>query len=135
MIIPVVAAVIFEKGRVLICQRRAGDSLGLKWEFPGGKVHSGESLHAALARELEEELGVAATVGDLLRETEFTYGQIDRAVHLSFFRACLPEQSALQNLAFEKILWELPEKLPAYDFLPADREIVALIASGEIAAS
>jgi len=132
MIIPVVAGLIFRNDRILICQRRAADTLGLKWEFPGGKVDPGESLPAALARELQEELAVEASVGELLHETEFTYGQLGRAVHLSFFRASIAASVTPQNLAFEQILWEARAALPTYDFLPADREIVALLAAGKV---
>lgn len=130
--IPVVAAVIFQEGRVLICQRRAADAHGLQWEFPGGKVHPGESQAAALSRELREELAVEAAIGELLHQTRFTYGELQRTVELCFYRVYLAVGSVPQNLTFEKIVWEAPEGLPHYDFLPADREIVARIARGEI---
>ncbi len=132
MTIPVVAAVIFHAGRVLICQRRAGDSLALKWEFPGGKVQKGESLRDALVRELKEELDVEADVGEFLHETSFTYGQLGSSVRLSFFRAAIPDPARIRSLAFETTMWEQPGNLGQYDFLPADLEIVARLASGAI---
>ena len=132
MSIPVVAAIIEREGRILICQRRSGDSLALKWEFPGGKVKPGESLQDALVRELREELDVEANVGELLHETEFTYGELKRTVKLYFFRVTIPAAVSPRNLAFEQIVWELPAALTGYDFLPADRELVARIAAGQI---
>ena len=132
MIIPVVAAIIERDERILICQRRADDSLPLKWEFPGGKVKQSESLSDALVRELHEELGVAATVGELVAETEFSYGELQRTVKLYFFRATVEPGAELRNLAFEQFKWEAPSALPAYDFLPADREIVKRIASRQL---
>ncbi len=78
----VVAAVIQHGGRVLICQRRKGDTFGLKWEFPGGKVSPGESPAAALARELEEELGVRARIGPEIGRTRHKYTEHARAIEL-----------------------------------------------------
>ncbi len=130
--IPVVAAIIAHNDRILICQRRAGDTFGLKWEFPGGKVHAGETLEAALMRELREELDVEAVIGPLIEEKEFAYSQTGRTVRLSFFRASIPPHAELKNLAFEQFLWATPPELPRYDFLPADRELVERIARGEL---
>ena len=127
----VVAAIIQHEGRVLICQRRKGDTFGLKWEFPGGKVHDGESPAAALARELEEELGVRARIGAEIGRTRHKYSEHARAIELQFFAAQL-ESMDVRNLAFEQIVWEEPEKLTAYDFLAADRKIVEQLAKGEL---
>jgi 8-oxo-dGTP diphosphatase len=126
----VVAAIIRHDGRVLICQRRKDDTFGLKWEFPGGKVKDGESPAAALARELEEELGVKAQIGPEIGRTRHKYTEHARAIELVFFEARL-ENPEVQNLAFEKIIWEEPGRLSAYDFLAADRGIVARLAKGE----
>lgn len=130
--ITVVAALIERDGCLLICQRRTGDALALKWEFPGGKVTPGETLPQALVRELGEELDVSAEIGELLWETSFTYGELNRTVHLHFFRATIPPASTPRNLAFETIEWAKPQSLPAYDFLPADKELVARIAQGKL---
>jgi len=134
MTVAVVAAIIFRAGRILICQRRATDTLGLKWEFPGGKVDAGETQPEALARELQEELDVAARVGPLVYETTFTYGSPGQTIQLSFFRVTIAPDALLRNLAFEKIQWEIPQELQRYDFLPADRELVAQIATRTIGA-
>ena len=127
----VVAAIIQHEGRVLICQRRKGDTFGLKWEFPGGKVHDGESPAAALARELEEELGVRARIGAEIGRTRHKYSEHARAIELQFFAAQL-ESVDVRNLAFEQIVWEEPGKLTAYDFLAADRGIVERLAKGDL---
>lgn len=130
--VEVVAALIQHRGELLICQRRAGDVFGLKWEFPGGKVNPGESLVQALARELMEELDLAATIGEELLRTTFNCGELRRTVNLHFFPASIDEDAALQNNAFEQFAWVAPGKLMEYDFLPADRELIEKIARGDL---
>jgi 8-oxo-dGTP diphosphatase len=128
--ITVVAALIEENGRMLICQRSRAGSFPLSWEFPGGKVEPGESLPQALARELQEELGVACTVGAERYRTRHRYAQqpeLRDALELVFFSAQL--SAPPRNLAFEQILWERVEALGNYDFLPADRELVVQLVS------
>ena len=127
----VVAAIIQHGGRVLICQRRKDDSFALKWEFPGGKVFPGETPEAALARELEEELGVKSRIGPEIGRTRHKYTEHARAIELRFFTVQL-ESPEVRNLAFEKIVWEEAARLPAYDFLAADRRIVERLAKGEL---
>src|SRR6202453_1772668 len=80
----VVAALILREQKVLICQRRPDQAMALKWEFPGGKVEDGESAEEALARELQEELGITAEIGRRIVHTSHTYrsgGMLD----LQFF--------------------------------------------------
>lgn len=127
--VTVVAAIIEAEGRLLVCQRRAGGAFALKWEFPGGKVHLDEDLAAALERELHEELGVAATVGREVYRTSHRYAEMPHEIELVFFFVHA-DPVAVRNLAFEQILWAKPEDLPAMDFLPADRELVAKLSSG-----
>jgi mutator protein MutT len=127
----VVAAIIQHGGRVLICQRRRNDTFPLKWEFPGGKVSPGEQPAAALARELEEELGVQARIGTEIGRTRHKYSEHARAIELLFFTAQL-ESTEVQNLAFEKVVWEDPVRLPAYDFLAADSRMVERLAKGDL---
>jgi 8-oxo-dGTP diphosphatase len=124
--ITVVAALIEENGRMLICQRSRAGSFPLAWEFPGGKVEPGETLPQALARELREELGAACTVGAEQYRTRHRYAQqpeLPDGLDLVFFSVQLAAPP--QNLAFEQILWERIEALGSFDFLPADRELVA----------
>jgi mutator protein MutT len=128
--ITVVAALIEQNGRMLICQRSSTGSFPLSWEFPGGKVEPGESLPDALARELKEELGVASTIGAEQYRTRHRYAQqpeLADGLELVFFSAQIAAPP--QNLAFEQILWERIEALADYDFLPADKELVAKLAS------
>ncbi len=105
--ITVVAALIQQNGRLLICQRRRSDSLPLKWEFPGGKVRRGESPADALARELAEELGMegsAVAIGPELYRTRHRYAEHTDDLELIFYSAALPREPEWQprNLAFEQ---------------------------------
>lgn len=123
----VVAAVIESDGKVLVCQRRRGDMFELLWEFPGGKVRPGETPEQALARELDEELGAAAKIGAELFRTKHSYAELSEPIELRFFSASL-DPFSIRNLAFEAMEWRAPESLLELNFLPADREFVAMIA-------
>ncbi|MHB8411671.1 MAG: (deoxy)nucleoside triphosphate pyrophosphohydrolase [Candidatus Acidiferrales bacterium] len=127
----VVAAVIVRDGRVLACQRSRSGQFPLKWEFPGGKVQDGESPQAALARELQEELRVSATVGAEIHRTRHSYAEMREPVELIFFEATIAS-GEIDNRVFERIEWIEPRKLPRMDFLDADRELVSKLASGTI---
>jgi 8-oxo-dGTP diphosphatase len=129
--ITVVAAVVARGGSVLVCQRRRDDSFPLRWEFPGGKVQAGETPADALARELEEELGVRARIGAELHRTRHRYAEMADEIELLFFAASLGEQEPA-NLAFEQILWADVARLAELDFLPADRELISLLSSGSL---
>jgi 8-oxo-dGTP diphosphatase len=128
----VVAALIGRDSKLLVCQRRRDDSHALRWEFPGGKVESGESPAEALVRELREELGVAATIGAEVYRTRHRYSGLQDELVLIFYWATISESVLLQNLVFEHFEWASPSALPHYDFLPADKELIALLASGSI---
>ena len=127
----VVAAVIVRDGRVLACQRSRSGKFPLKWEFPGGKVQTGESPEAALARELREELAITATVGAEIHRTKHKYPKMPSAVELIFFAATIGA-GQIDNRIFEAIAWVAPQKLPEMDFLEADSELIAKLASGNI---
>jgi 8-oxo-dGTP diphosphatase len=129
--VKVVAALIESDGLLLVCQRRRNDRFGLLWEFPGGKVESGESLSEALARELNEELGVEAPVGPEVYRTEFNYRETQSTTEIVFFAATARPED-VQNLAFEKLEWRPAKTLGELDFLPADRELVKQLACGSI---
>src|SRR5712692_5083386 len=131
--ITVVAALIEQEGRLLVCQRRRADSFGLKWEFPGGKLKRGETPSQGLARELAEELGVRARIGAELYRTRYRYAEHAEELELIFFVAALGD--APQNLAFEQMRWSEPAALPELDFLPADGELVARLARGSLRVS
>ncbi len=126
----VTAGILKDGERILICQRKAGDRFGLKWEFPGGKMEGSEAPDACLHRELSEELGIEAEVGPEIHRTEHRYPN-GFAVRLLFFRI-LRYSGRPVNREFERIVWALPGELAGYDFLEADREVVARLARGEV---
>lgn len=126
----VVAALIVRSDEVLCCQRTEHQALPLKWEFPGGKIESGESAEQALQRELDEELGICANVGAKIAQLTHTYVN-GNAVELHFF--LVKEYTGdLQNRIFREIRWVKRRDLAALDFLDADRSLVEQIASGKL---
>ena len=127
----VVAALIRRGDELLICQRAANKPMPLKWEFPGGKVEPGEDLRAALVRELDEELGIRATIGREVSTLRHVYRKDDFAVELRFF-AVDEFEGELQNRIFADMRWEKIPSLAEYDFLEADLELVRQIAAGGI---
>jgi 8-oxo-dGTP diphosphatase len=126
----VVAALILRDDEILVCQRTRHQTMPLKWEFPGGKIEDGEEPHAALARELEEELGILAHVGPEVARIRHTYGK-GGVIDLRFF---LVErfEGDIENRIFRNVQWARREKLPEYDFLEADLELVKDIAASRI---
>ena len=128
----VVAALITRDSKLLVCQRKRNDTHPLKWEFPGGKLEPGESPVEALTRELIEELGVSAKVGAEVYRTRHRYKELPDDLLLIFFRAAIEDSAPLQNLQFEKYEWADPSVLQNYDFLPADKDLVQLLARGSI---
>ncbi len=118
----VVAGIIERQGRVLICRRNARQQHPLQWEFPGGKVEPGETTAQALARELEEELGIRGAMGAEITRYEFAYPG-KAPVELVFLRV-LKYSGEPQNLIFEEMRWEPPASLAAFDFLEGDRDFI-----------
>ena len=129
--IRVVAALIEQQGRLLICQRRRGDLFEFQWEFPGGKLRPSETPRDGLARELREELGSTGRVGPRIYRTRYRYREYGSGVEISFFRVSqlFPVP---RNLCAERMVWSPLEDLPRYDFLPADRALVARLARREL---
>jgi 8-oxo-dGTP diphosphatase len=134
--IRVVAGIIERDAKVLICQRRAGKALGLKWEFPGGKMRPSETPRQALERELREELGVATTIGSVVDAVRHRYAEMPDTVQVVFMQAtlCEPLFSATQPRkpggAFERMVWAPRAELRRYDFLAADRRLIGRLVSG-----
>ena len=126
----VAAALIVRGGEVLICQRRPDQPMGLQWEFPGGKIEAGESPEEALARELDEELGIQAQIGPKVTHIRHNYRH-GGAVDLQFF-AVREFAGELENRIFAQLKWSRLEDLPEYDFLPADRGLIRDLASGKL---
>ena len=120
----VVAALIWDGGRFMICQRPAHKARGLLWEFVGGKVEPGETKPAALARECREELGVEVEVGGEFMAVTHDYP--DLLVHLTLFHAAI-RAGTPQKLEHNDIRWITPDEIPQYDFCPADVEILRRI--------
>ena len=117
----VVAALIWEGERMLICQRPAHKARGLLWEFVGGKVEPGETREQALVRECREELAVTVAVGDVFAEVTHVYADI--TVHLTLFHALIAE-GIPQMLEHNDLRWITPGEIPQYAFCPADVELL-----------
>ena len=120
----VVAALIWQGERFMICQRSAHKARGMLWEFVGGKVEAGETKEQALIRECREELAVTLSVGDVFMEVIHEYP--DLTVHLTLFNATISE-GVPQKLEHNDIKWITPSEIGNYDFCPADEEILARI--------
>ena len=117
----VVAALIWQKDRFMICKRPAHKARGLLWEFVGGKVEEGETKQQALIRECREEIAVTLDVGEIFMDVTHEYP--DLTVHLTLFNATIAEGEP-QMLEHVDIRWITPREIPEYDFCPADVEIL-----------
>lgn len=117
----VVAALIWQGEKFMICQRPAHKARGLLWEFVGGKVEAGETKEQALIRECREELAVTLSVGEVFMDVTHEYP--DLTVHLTLFNATIAE-GIPQKLEHNDIKWITPSEICDYDFCPADEEIL-----------
>lgn len=128
----VVAAVIERSDRrLLIGQRRRGDTSPLKWEFPGGKIENDETPEAALARELKEELGATLRKSALIGRAVHKYAHTPEELEILFFAVEISD-GELAPRTFEEVAWVLPKELREYDFLAANAGLVANLATGKI---
>jgi len=120
----VTAAVIEREGRILLAQRKAGDTLGGKWEFPGGKLEPGETPQVCLKRELMEEFGVETEIGAFVCSSKFEYKHLP--VELLVYRARhLAGEFKLND--HDRIEWVKPEDLLNYDLSSADIPVVGYL--------
>jgi 8-oxo-dGTP diphosphatase len=126
----VVAGLIVKEGKLLVCQRTRHQTMPLKWEFPGGKIEEGEQPRNALRRELEEELGILATIGDEVARIQHEYPN-GGMVELRFFVVRGFERE-IENRIFRDLQWADPKDLPKYDFLEADLTLVRDLAAGKL---
>ncbi len=117
----VVAALIWQGEKFMICQRPAHKARGLLWEFVGGKVEAGETKEQALFRECREELAVTLAVGEVFMEVIHEYP--DLTVHLTLFNAAISEGEP-QIIEHNDIKWITPDEIKNYDFCPTDVEIL-----------
>lgn len=124
----VVAALIWENDRFLICQRPAHKARGLLWEFVGGKVDPGESKQQALIRECREELAVEVSVGDVFMEVLHEYP--DLLVRLTLFNSSIVSGEP-QMLEHNDIRWIKVEQIPDFAFCPADVDILKKLMEGK----
>jgi 8-oxo-dGTP diphosphatase len=124
----VAAGIVIERRRVLLSRRKSGTHLAGLWEFPGGKVEAGEDPRAALRRELEEELGIAVTVGEIVDVTFHRYDDAEKAVLLLFFEATReassPEPRALD---VAEVAWFEEDGLDPSVFPPADVAVLTKV--------
>lgn len=120
----VVAALIWDKDKFMICQRPAHKARGLLWEFVGGKVEPGETKEQALIREFQEELAVTLSIGDVFVDVVHEYP--DLTVHLTLFNAAILE-GIPKKLEHNDIKWITPSEISNYEFCPADVEILKKI--------
>lgn len=120
----VVAALIWDGNRFMICQRPAHKARGLLWEFVGGKTEPGETMEEALVRECREELDITVSVGDIFTQVVHEYPDI--LIRLTLFH-CTIADGTPKLLEHHDLKWILPSEIPNFDFCPADKDILALI--------
>lgn len=120
----VVAALIWDKDKFMICQRPTHKARGLLWEFVGGKVEPGETKEQALIRECQEELAVTLSIGDVFMDVVHEYP--DLTVHLTLFNAAILE-GIPKKLEHNDIKWITLSEISNYEFCPADVEILKKI--------
>ncbi|NLC43509.1 MAG: (deoxy)nucleoside triphosphate pyrophosphohydrolase [Clostridiales bacterium] len=124
--VEVVAALVWDEDKFLICQRPAHKARGLLWEFVGGKVEHGETKEQALIRECMEELAISLSVGDVFMDVVHEYPDIK--VHLTLYNATITE-GIPKLIEHNDLKWITPEEIPEYDFCPADEEILKRLAN------
>ena len=126
----VVAALIVKGDQILACQRTRHQPMPLKWEFPGGKIEEGEQPRDALRRELEEELGIEAVIGDEVARIQHDYVS-GGSVELRFYDV-RSYQGEIENRIFRDVRWVKRRELAQLDFLEADHQLVKDLAAGKI---
>ncbi|MCL2660687.1 MAG: (deoxy)nucleoside triphosphate pyrophosphohydrolase [Acidobacteriaceae bacterium] len=129
----VAALIVRESGtgtEVLVCQRKPDQPMSLKWEFPGGKIEPGETAEAALARELDEELGIRAAIGSRVARIQHHYRN-GGAIDLQFF-VVREFAGPVENRIFNDVRWATLTTLPEYDFLAADHGLIHDLSEGRL---
>lgn len=125
----VVAALIWDNNRFMICQRPAHKARALLWEFVGGKVEPSETKEQALIRECQEELAITLSIGDIFMDVVHEYPDI--TIRLTLFNATIAD-GIPQKLEHNDIRWITTTEISNYDFCPADKEILETIKKRQI---
>lgn len=120
----VVAALIWDHDRFMICQRPANKTRPLLWEYVGGKVEPGETKEAALVRECKEELNITTSVHSVFFDVVHMYPDI--TIHLTLFNASISD-GEITLLEHNDLRWILPSEIPNFEFCPVDESINAFI--------
>lgn len=126
--VEVVAALIWDKDRFMICKRPANKARGLLWEFVGGKVEPGETKEQALIRECSEELAITVLPADVFCDVVHEYPDI--SIHLTLYN-CTISKGTPKLLEHCDLKWIIPSEIPNYSFCPADKHILELIKSNK----
>ena len=124
MMTEVVAALIWDQDKFMICQRPAHKARGLLWEFVGGKVDPGETMEEALIRECREELNITVAVGNIFTQVIHEYPDIH--IRLTLFHCSISEGTP-ELLEHNDLKWIHPRQIPEFPFCPADKDILILI--------
>jgi 8-oxo-dGTP diphosphatase len=127
--ITVTAAILIENGQILIAKRKANDKLGNKWEFPGGKVETGETPEQSLKREIQEEFEIGITIGDYLGESTYHYDH--GSIRLLAYRVYWKDGDLMPR-DHSEFRWVSVNQLKDFEFAPADLPFVDKLRSGEI---
>ena len=120
----VVAAIIKKDNSYLIAQRNKNKYMGLKWEFPGGKVETNETFHEALSREIQEELNIQINVHEKIAEEKYKDDQIDIILH---YYLCSEKSGTIRLNEHENIAWVEKEDFDKYDFVEGDGNVLSLL--------
>ena len=127
--VKVTAAILEKDGRIIIAQRKSTDHLAGKWEFPGGKIETGESPEACLARELNEEFHIDVSIGEYLGSIVHHYDHI--SIELMAYRTFW-DGGKINSTDHKDYKWVTIDELEQYDFAPADQPFVEKLRRGEI---
>ena len=120
----VVAAIIKKDNSYLIAQRNMNKYMGLKWEFPGGKVEPNETFHEALAREIQEELNISINVNEKIAEERYKDDEIDIILH---YYLCSEKTGTIRLSEHENIAWVEKEDFYKYAFVEGDGNVLSLL--------
>ena len=120
----VVAAVIRRNNKYLIVQRNRKKYLGLKWEFPGGKVEENETFEEALLREIKEELNINISLQNKIAEEKYKDEKIDIVLH---YFLCTQESGTIELNEHEDLAWVEKKDFDKYDFAEGDGNIISLL--------